>query len=113
MSSMEIAELTGKDHANVLKDIRRILGEAGIDAVRFNGIYLDAQNKERPCYHLPKLECDLVVSGYSVKYRFAIIKRWHELEEAVKAPVHCIPQTHSEAVQAYAAELSDGLRLCH
>jgi len=112
MSSKEIAELTGKDHADVLKDIRRILEQAEIDAGRFSGIYLDARNRQKPCYHLPKRECDLVVSGYSVKYRWAIIQRWHELEEAEKAPVHYIPQTHREAILAY-AELSDGLQFCH
>jgi Rha family phage regulatory protein len=81
---LEIAELTGKTHNNVLKDIRRILDEAGIGAVRFDSSYLSEQNKTLPCFNLPRLECDLVVSGYSAKYRLAIIKRWHELEVAKK-----------------------------
>jgi phage regulator Rha-like protein len=84
MSSLEIAKLTEKEHANVIKDIRRILEEAEIDAVRFNGVYIGANGQERPCFNLPRFECDLVVSGYSVKYRAAIIKRWHELETAAK-----------------------------
>ncbi len=69
MSSLDIAELTGKDHADVLKDIRRVLEEDGTDAGRFSGVYLGGNGQERPCYHLPRFECDLVVSGYSVKYR--------------------------------------------
>lgn len=81
MSSLEIAGLTGKDHDNVLKDIRRILDEAEIGHVQFNGSYLSEQNKSLLCYKLPRDICDLVVSGYSVKYRYAIIKRWHELEK--------------------------------
>jgi phage regulator Rha-like protein len=80
MSSLEIAELTGKDHADVLKDIRRILAEAEIGDGKFSGSYLSSQNKELPCYNLPRRECDLVISGYSVKYRLAIIDRWHFLE---------------------------------
>lgn len=39
MSSMEIAQLTQKDHADVLKDIRRILEEAEIDHGKFSGIF--------------------------------------------------------------------------
>ena len=78
MSSLEIAKLTGKTHNNVLKDIRRILDEAEIDAVRFDSVYLGGNGQERACYSLPRLECDLVVSGYSAKYRMAIIKRWQE-----------------------------------
>jgi len=80
MSSLEIAKITGKTHDNVLKDIRRILDEAEIGVVQFNGSYISEQNKILPCYNLPRLECDLIVSGYSTKYRLAIIKRWHELE---------------------------------
>ncbi len=100
MSSLKIAELTGKDHANVLKDIRRILEEAKIDAVRFNGIYLDAYRREKPCYHLPRLECDLVVSGYSVPYRLAIIDRWRELEakEAVSSAAPNAPRPLGKAL---------------
>ena len=81
---MEIAELTGKDHKNVLRDIKRILKEAKIDQLRFESIYLAGNGEERICFNLPRLEYDLVVSGYSAKYRLAIIKRWHELEVAKK-----------------------------
>lgn len=80
MSSLEIAKLTGKDHGNVLRDIRRILEEVEIDGIIFESSYLSDQNKTLPCFNLPREVCDLVVSGYSVKYRYAIIKRWHELE---------------------------------
>jgi Rha family phage regulatory protein len=78
MSSLEIAKLTGKTHNNVLKDIRRILDEAEIDALKFEAAYLSVSGEERIYFNLPRLECDLVVSGYSAKYRMAIIKRWQE-----------------------------------
>jgi Rha family phage regulatory protein len=80
MSSLQIAEITGKDHTNVLRDIRNTLEQAGIGLSKFESSYLNSQNKAQPCFILPRRECDLVVSGYSVKYRLAIIDRWHELE---------------------------------
>jgi anti-repressor protein len=80
MSSLLIAEITGKPHRNVTADITRILAEAEIDEQGFLHIYRDTQNREQKCYLLPRRECDLVVSGYSVKYRLAIIDRWRELE---------------------------------
>ena len=86
MSSMDIAALTGKNHADVLRDIRNTLEAANIDASKFAGIYKDAYDREKPCYFLPKFELDLVVSGYSVPYRAAIIKRWHELEAEKAVP---------------------------
>ena len=103
MSSLEIARITGKPHNDVLKDIRRILEEAQIGLGQFSQSYRNAQNKEQPCYLLPRRECDLVVSGYSVKYRLAIIDRWHELESKQSFN---IPQTMSEALRL-AADLSE------
>lgn len=85
MSSLEIAELTGKEHRNVLADIRKVLDEAGISAADFSAVYKNQQGRETPCFNLPRRECDLVVSGYSVKYRLAIIDRWHELEALLLA----------------------------
>jgi len=79
MSSVEIAELTGKEHRNVMRDIRTVLEEAGIDESKFGRVYLGGNGQKRPCYHLPRRECDLVVSGYSVPHRLAIIDRWHQL----------------------------------
>jgi len=88
MSSLEIAKLTGKDHADVLKDIRKVLIEVEIDEGKFSAIYLDSMNREKPCYNLPRRECDLVIAGYSAKYRLAIIDRWIELESKnVKTPL--------------------------
>ena len=75
---LEIAELTGKNHKHVLRDIRKILNEIGIDESKFGLIFLDSYNREQYCFNLPRMECDLFVSGYSAKYRMAIIKRWQE-----------------------------------
>lgn len=108
MSSREIAELTGKEHSDVLKDIRRILEEAEIGEGKFSGTYTDVQNKERPCFNLPRRECDLVIAGYSVKYRLAIIDRWQELEAKFR-----IPKTLSGALMlaAQQAEQIEQLQL--
>lgn len=107
MSSLQIAGITGKRHDHVLRDIESILAEAGIDAPRFGDTYRDAQNREQKCYQLPRRECDLVISGYSVKYRLAIIDRWHDLEG--KQPFKQVfetPRTIGEALRL-AADLSD------
>jgi Rha family phage regulatory protein len=80
MSSLEIAKLTGKQHNDVLKDIRRILAEVEIGEGGFSHTYLSSQNKQLPCFKLPRRECDLIIAGYSAKYRLAIIDRWQELE---------------------------------
>ena len=106
MSSREIAELTGKNHKEVTRDIENILSQAEIDARRFAHTYQDSQNRTQREYQLPKRECDLVVSGYSVKYRLAIIDRWQELESNNETFV--IPKTLPEALRL-AADLADQL----
>ena len=59
MSSLQIAEITGKRHDGVLRDIREILEQAGIEAHKFVGYYIATNGKQNPCYHLPRRECDL------------------------------------------------------
>lgn len=39
--------------------------------------------------------CEVVISGYSAKYRYVIIKRWQELEESVKA----LPSASTNSLQ--------------
>ena len=78
MSSLEIAKLTGKEHSKVMSDIKKVLEEVGIGHAVFSGSYLSEQNKLLACFNLPRRECDLVIAGYSAKYRLAIIDRWQE-----------------------------------
>lgn len=82
MSSLEIAELTGKAHAHVMRDIRVMMEELGGQS-SFGSTYRDAQGKERACFNLPKRESLILVSGYSVELRARIIDRWAELEQQV------------------------------
>lgn len=107
MTSREISQLTGKAHRDVTRDIENTLNQAEIDTRKFAHTYLDSQNREQKEYRLPKRECDLVVSGYSVKYRLAIIDRWQELETKQQFN---IPQTLPEALRL-AADLADQLAI--
>lgn len=54
MSRLEIAELTGKNHRDVMLDIRNTLQQAEIGLSKFAASYLNAQKKAQPCYHLPR-----------------------------------------------------------
>lgn len=54
MSSLEIAELTGKEHKHVMRDIRSMRQELGEDESKFGSIYLDAYKREKPCFAMPR-----------------------------------------------------------
>ena len=80
MSSLEIAELTGKDHKHVMFDIRKMLEELGILADGFTATR-KVRGREYECFNLPKRETLILVSGYSASMRASIIDRWQELEQ--------------------------------
>ncbi|MCZ2159310.1 Rha family transcriptional regulator, partial [Bartonella sp. 220] len=89
MSSREIAELCGKEHKHIMRDIRQMLEELNgskFGPVDFSGTYVDSKGEHRPCYYLPKRECLILVSGYSTTLRAKIIDRWQQLEQQVVAP---------------------------
>ena len=86
MSSLEIAELTGKRHDHVMVDIVKMLKDLEIHAPDFSGTYKTARGNEYKCYNLPKRETLILVSGYSVAMRARIIDRWQELEEKQTPP---------------------------
>ena len=108
MTSREIAELTGKEHNHVMRDIRVMLvelhGEVGRSS--FGSSYLNSQNKEQPQFQLPKREAMILVSGYSIQMRAKIIDRWQELEAEAAKPAMTIPQTLPEALRL-AADLAE------
>lgn len=76
MSSLQIAQLTGKRHDNVMRDIKDMLEQLNIDVLSFEGIYLDKYKREKPCYNLNEELTLTLTSGYSIPQRNAIIKEW-------------------------------------
>ena len=82
MSSVAIAQVTGKKHWHVIRDIRALL-EQGVSQTNFGlAEYLDQQGKTRPCYQLSRKGCLILASGYNALLREKIIDRLEELELA-------------------------------
>lgn len=86
MSTREIAELTGKAHFHVKRDVLALLKELGEDASSFGCIYLDPLNREQTEYLLDREHTDCLLTGYSAAMRMTVIRRWHELESQVAQP---------------------------
>jgi phage antirepressor YoqD-like protein len=98
MSSREIAELTGKEHRHVLRDVRAMLIELGIGDSGYAQIWTDPQNGQKyPEFRLPEDLTITLVSGYSVPMRHKIVKRWKELEAEKNAPTVAAPNLSDAA----------------
>lgn len=106
IQSTEVAEMVGRDHNEVLKDLRRIiaqLGEGNLPQSYFiESTYTNSQNKQLPCFLLTKKGCELYgtrMTGekgtqFAVKY----IDRFNEMEQNIQ---HQLPSDPVElALQA-------------
>ena len=84
MTSLEIAELTGKQHKDVMRAIRKMEPAW----VKVNGRnfalveYKDAKGELRPCYQLTKTECLYIATKFNDEARAKLVLRWEELERA-------------------------------
>ncbi len=81
MSSLEIAELTGKQPSNVGRDIRKMLTDLGDDS-KLNHVHeeKDARGYTK-AYHLDRELTQTLITGYSAPLRLKVIRRLNELED--------------------------------
>lgn len=98
MSSLEIAKLTSKQHAHVMRDIRNLLSQGVAESNFGLAEYSDNQGKPRPCFNLTKKGCLILASGYDAVLREKIIDRWESLETGKAEPMAKQSLTPSELI---------------
>lgn len=115
MTSLEIAEVTGKRHSDVLEAIRNM--EPAWEKVAQRkfplGSYKDANNQDRPCYMLNKTECLYVATKFNDEARAKLIIRWEQLENQVRKNEIVMPNfsNPAEAARAWADQYEQKLKL--
>lgn len=81
MDSRDIAKEMHKRHKHVIRDIENILQKMGPNlGSSFKSSYKDKYGRLQPCYKLPYRELLILLTGYSVELRTAVIDRWAYLE---------------------------------
>lgn len=105
MTSVQIAEVTGKRHSDVLRDIRNLVEQLDEEGKRNFALaeYRDEQGKKRPMYELTKKGCLCLASGYDANLRMKIINRWEELETKERQQFQ-LPTTFAEALRLAAEQ---------
>ena len=120
MTSLEIAELTGKQHKNVMQAIRNM--EPAWEktcGLKFQltsrtNVQPNGGTREVPCYSLTKTECLYIATKFNDEARAKLVLRWEELEMAEvrrkMSDVRCLPEP--QKILALADEIiGDGLRM--
>ncbi len=93
ISSIEVAEMVGKEHKNLMRDVRSYmteLAELKIEPGNFfkESTYKDANNQSRPCYNITKKGCEFIahkltgIKGTEFTARY--INRFHDMEDTIR-----------------------------
>lgn len=90
ITSMEAAEWCGKKHNELLKDIRRYIGQLGEGKIPHTDFfqettYITEQNKTLPCFLVTKKGCEFIAHKMTgqkgTEFTARYINRSHEMEE--------------------------------
>ena len=98
MTSLEIAELTGKQHFHVMEAIRKMEPAwVKVNESKFRLVtYKDQKGELRPCYQLTKTECLYIATKFNDEARAKLVLRWEELERAHRGLSCVMPITQPE-----------------
>lgn len=103
INSLEIAEMVGRPHNDVMKDIRRIITQLGegknsqssnfvdhtfVESYFIESTYKNSQNKELPCFECTKKGCELystrMTGAKGTQFAVAYIERFNQMENHIK-----------------------------
>lgn len=100
MSSLEISQIAGKRHSDVLEAIRNMEPAWEKIAQRKFPLtyYKDQWNREQPMYELTKTECLYVATKFNDEARAKLVLRWEQLETEKQASQNKVPVSFKEAL---------------
>mgnify|MGYP002282924195 CR=1 FL=1 len=107
ITSMEVAEMVGKNHKELLRDIRKYceqLGESKIALSDFftESTYTSEQNRIFPCYLVTKKGCEFIAHKMTgqrgTEFTARYINRFHEMEDG-KLPCPLNPMIASSVAE--------------
>lgn len=90
ITSMEVAEMVGKEHSKLLRDIRTYITQLGEAKIGFTDFFKEAtytteQNKVLPCFQVTKKGCEFIAHKLTgqkgTEFTARYINRFHEMED--------------------------------
>ncbi|MET1107723.1 Rha family transcriptional regulator [Enterococcus faecium] len=96
LTSNEVAEMIGKEHSKLIRDIRTYIGylaeaKIGLGDFFIVSTYKDSNNQERPNYLLTKQGCEMVSNKLTgpkgVQFTAKYVSRFNQMEERIKQQI--------------------------
>jgi prophage antirepressor-like protein len=80
ISSLKIAELTGRKHGNLRRSLFLAMTKAGLVPRQFDGVYKDSRSRRKPCYYLTRDVYTRVRDVFLLQELAAIGAWWRQQE---------------------------------
>ena len=115
IDSREVAELIGKRHHDLLRDIgryRNYMDNSTESKIAFSGFflessYLDPTGRTLPCYLLSKMGCEMVANKLTgekgVLFTAAYVEKFNEMEAAERAELEALASIPAPRLGEYNA----------
>lgn len=92
LTTLEVAEMVGKNHKEVLRDIRKIIEQSGQRKVALTyfqeDTYEDVQGKSQPMYRVTKKGCEIfgnrMAGVKGTQFTFGYVERFNQMEKHIK-----------------------------
>ena len=123
VDSRQVAEMIGKDHAHLMRDIAgyaKIIESSsqtkfGLADFFIPSTYKDAQDKPRPCYLLTKKGCDMVANKMTgekgVLFTAAYVTAFEAMRKHIEGGVMALPKDYPSALRALADTVEQNQKL--
>lgn len=109
MTSLDIAEVTGKRHSDIMRDVRKEIEELGEEVgQRIFALtsYTDKSNRQSPCFEFGKDGAMQLALKYDAKTRYNVIRYVDELENKPR-----LPGNYKEALIQLVGQVEENERL--
>lgn len=109
LSSLEVAEMVGREHKEVLRDIRKIESHLGTESNSAlskyfsKTTYKDSTGRILPSYDLSKMGCELystrMTGEKGTQFAISYIEHFNKMENHIKSQQYRVPANDFEALE--------------
>ena len=118
ITSLEVAEMVGKEHNKLLRDIREYCNQLSLSKIGQSDFFEEStykteRGKEYPCYNVTKKGCEFIAHKLTgvkgTEFTALYINKFHTMEEQLNE--YRLPTTYKEALLQLVEQVEKNERL--